>query len=130
MGENNNNNFGDNRDNKWNENDFRDSNSLNGDDIDHTKENPLKKGSFYGAYLISIVSLAVASLLVSGGRFSLYDWQLGMLLLCIPYAVLGLIIWSVVRKSNRPVALGVLFGCATPLLVVFIVTGGCGLFLF
>jgi len=76
------------------------------------------------------VSLAVVSILYTGGKILDSDWVIAAMVLSMPYVALGFFTWLFVRQSNRPVALGILLGCATPFLIVFIVTGGCGLFMF
>ena len=87
-------------------------------------ENPFKNRKFYIAFFVTLIILCAFPFLVSGG---IHDWTIGVLLLCIPYAIAGLIIWIIMRKRNRAVALGVLLGGVTPFVAVFIVTGGCGL---
>jgi len=91
------------------------------------KENPFKNWRFYAAYFITIVILATVSWILTGGD---NYWILGVLLLSIPYIIVGLIVWVIVRRKNRPISLGILFGSMTPFIVMFIVTGGCGLLMF
>jgi len=102
-------------------------NNLNGAGGQPPKENPFKNWKFYAAYLITITILAAVSWLLIGGGSDNY-WITGLLLLCIPYIISGLIVWAVIRRKNRSIALGILFGSITPFIVVFCVTGGCGLF--
>ncbi len=52
------------------------------------------------------------------------------IMLSIPMAFIGVIIWSFLRRKNRPVALGILFAGFTPFVIIFLFTGGCGLFYF
>ena len=52
------------------------------------------------------------------------------LILVIPYAILGIILWAAVRTKNKSFALGLMIGCLIPLAVMFVLTGGCGLLSF
>ena len=38
------------------------------------------------------------------GSFSLWHWIIVLFIVCIPVAIIGLIVWLVVRTSKRPVA--------------------------
>jgi len=111
------------------ERDLRDSGGLSAAGIEASNKNPFKSGSFFRAYFITIVVLAALPLL-NGSGFSYSDWMLFTMIFSLPLIAVGLIIWSLSRHRNKPVALGVLFGCMTPFIVIFIVTGGCGLFMF
>ncbi|MCL1793866.1 MAG: hypothetical protein FWG34_08350 [Oscillospiraceae bacterium] len=93
------------------------------------KENPLKNWRFYAAYFITAALLAVFPLFFASGKNS-GEWVFIVLLFCIPYCIMGLIAWAIIRIINRPVALGILFGSMTPFIAVFIGTGGCGFFMF
>ena len=93
------------------------------------KENIFKSPRFYAAYLAAILVLCVASWIIPGDGGT-NNWLFGVLLLCIPYIIIGLIAWAVLRKKNRAIALGILLGSITPFIAVFIGTGGCGLYMF
>lgn len=91
------------------------------------KENPFKNWKFYAAYFITIIVLGILSWLLGSGS---YIWMIGMLVLCIPYIIVGFIVWAILRSKSRPIALGILFASFTPFVIVFAITGGCGLFVF
>jgi hypothetical protein len=65
--------------------------------------------------------------------YKLYDGygMITALLLAILYITIGIIIWAVIRFGikKRFLAFGFLIGGFSPLLVIFIITGGCGLFI-
>jgi len=87
------------------------------------KENPFKNQRFYMSYFITIGILCVISFLLTSGNL-----LGGVFIFCIPYAIIGLIVWATVRMNNKPAALGILLGSVTPFIAIFIATGGCGLF--
>ena len=111
-------------------NDVNDVNDVNESGGKPPKENPFKNWRLYAAYLLTIAILAAISWLLTFGDSSESNWTISVLLLCIPYIIAGVIVWAIVRNKNRPIALGILFGSITPFIAVFIVTGGCGLFMF
>jgi hypothetical protein len=41
------------------------------------------------------------------------------------YVALSILIWLMLRKTNRPIALGILFGFLSPLIILGILLGGC-----
>ena len=90
-------------------------------------KNPFKDIVFYFSY-------AAAMAVLNALPFPLMtfivdrDWSYFIYVLCIPYAVAGLILWAFTRKKNGAVALGMLFGCQTPFYVVCLLTGGCGMY--
>ena len=104
-------------------------NNWNGTDEQLPKENPFKSWKFYASFFITIVILAAVSWLFTGGGSDGY-WMIGVLLLCVPYIIVGIIAWAIVRNKNRSIALGILLGSIAPFVAVFIGTGGCGLFMF
>jgi len=89
------------------------------------KANPFNSISLYVSYLVTGGFLCGIPLLLARGSSS--DWTFSMLIICIPCVVIGIIAWLNVRKTKRAAALGILFGCLTPFVIVFILTGGCGL---
>ena len=93
------------------------------------KENPFKSWKFYTSFFTTIIICVVIPWLLTGSR-SYNDWTFGILLLSLPYIIAGIIAWAIVRGKNRSIALGILFGSIAPFVAVFIVTGGCGLFMF
>ena len=89
------------------------------------KENPFKDKMFYVAYGATIIVLVALSLILAGGSsFVLFI----AMIICIPYAIVGTVVWAIVRIKNKAIALGILLGSITPFAVVFFATGGCGLF--
>ncbi len=89
-----------------------------------TKTNPFKNRAFYIAYFLTIgISCAIAWILMGSDSY----WFIGVMLLCIPYAIVGVIAWAIIKKRNRAVALGILLASLTPFIFVFLGTGGCGL---
>jgi len=82
---------------------------------------------FYTSFVATIAVSCLIALLFAKG--SPGDWPMTMLFLCIPYAVIGFIIWAFVKGNRRPAALGILLGGLTPFIFIFIVTAGCGLLL-
>jgi amino acid transporter len=100
------------------------------------KENPFKNKKFYVTYIITFV-LAVAPhfilplFLVSAGSDDYWMMAIvSLIIMIIPYLIIGIIVWAFTRKTARPLALGVLLGLITPFIAVLIFTGGCALFLF
>ena len=108
-------------------NNMSENNSMNEMDQQPTVENPFKNRKFYVAYFITLLIFCLVSGVLTRNDS---NWMLGVLFLCIPYLIIGLFAWVIVRNNHRVVALGVLFGSITPFIGVFIGTGGCGLFLF
>ena len=102
-------------------------NNLNETGEQPPKKNPFKCWDFYSAYFATIILLAVVSWLLMGGESNNGYWMLGLMLLCIPYIIIGIIAWIIVRIKSRPIALGILFGSITPFIAIFIGTGGCGM---
>ena len=49
------------------------------------------------------------------------------LLLIIPYAIAGAVAFGITVNKNRRIAFGLLLGGATPFIIFFVLTGGCGL---
>lgn len=81
--------------------------------------NPFKSLGFYVAYVITT--------------------GLGLLLFCINdifmvfifniiYVVVGFCVWVFIGNFTKSIALGILLGSITSFVVVFISTGGCGIF--
>ncbi len=89
------------------------------------KENPFKSKDFYIAFLLSlgipILMTVFATLVINEYSFIFYLFAI------IPYAIIGVFLWLGLRKTNRPRALGLMFGCSTPFIGIFILSGGCGL---
>lgn len=56
---------------------------------------------------------------------------IGAFFLALLFIVIGMVLWVIIRVAfnKRFAALGVLVGSFTPILVMFIFTGGCGIFL-
>ena len=101
-----------------------------GVDGQQPQRDPFSDLRFYGAYFLTLLIFAAASWLLTGGYRDYGAWTIGALLLSIPYIIAGLIAWSIMRKKNRAIALGLLYGSITPMIVIFIVTDGCGMFVF
>ncbi|MCL2815333.1 MAG: DUF4407 domain-containing protein [Oscillospiraceae bacterium] len=91
------------------------------------KENPFKNKKFYIAYFAAVLFLFAVSWIFGG----FYGWMFVAMIFGIPYAILGTIVWAVMWATaphrSRALALGIFLGCITPFIVIFIVTGGCGL---
>ena len=101
----------------------------NNNDINNKpqKENPFKNKAFYVAYAVTIIILILISLIFSGMGSDTSAFLIIIFLLCIPYGIIGLVVWIIVRINDKIVALGILLGSITPFVVVFCATGGCGL---
>ncbi len=82
--------------------------------------NPLKSRSFYLAFFISVSFMYGIPYLMEGS-----DFLFVVIILSIPYVLVGIIIWAIVKSKSRNVALGILFAGLTPLLITFLFTGGC-----
>lgn len=73
----------------------------------------------------------IVLLLVFGIIFISDHWTIGLgcMIFSIPFAFLGLLLWGIFRKINKPLAIGFLLGGILPFSVVFVFTGGCGIFI-
>jgi hypothetical protein len=91
-------------------------------------ENPFTNILFYVAYIVTMI-------IINGIPFIFMDsisgekWSRLMYMFCVPYVVIGLAVWSFVKRMNASVALGLLFGFQTPFAAVCLMTGGCGLYM-
>ena len=79
---------------------------------------------FYTAYFITLGIYIAVCFFVAGG-VNFWNVYLNMFYFCIPYSIIGVIAWAVVRIINKAVALGILLGSVTSFVVVLIATGGC-----
>ncbi|MGL5439489.1 MAG: hypothetical protein ACRDA4_03775 [Filifactoraceae bacterium] len=100
-------------------------NNWNDDISEKPKKNPFKEMKFYIAYVITVLTPVAIAITTN-----MNVWLMMIFIICIPYILVGLVIWAILRKKNRSIALGILFGSITPFIVVFLFTGGCGLFMF
>ena len=90
-------------------------------------QNPFKNWRFYVAYFAMIIIPFVISLIITSGDF--WVALVIMSLISIPYGIVGVIIWAIVRRKNKAVALGILLGGMTPFNIACIALGGCALVL-
>lgn len=77
---------------------------------------------FFGVLLV-IGALSLWEWMYSDGFYGAVIW-LGS----IPLAVIGFILWRVIRNKNKSLAIGLLLGCMAPFTYLFLITKGCGIF--
>lgn len=87
-------------------------------------ENPFSKPRFYVAYFVTISFAVLVSLFIPGSGNFYEKITNSLSIFFVPYAIVGLIAWLIVRKGDKVIALGILLGSLTPFVVV-IANGGC-----
>ncbi len=92
---------------------------------DKAKKNLSFCYSFFGTLAVFGAVILFGALSGIGGYGLLV-----LALLSIPIAIIGLILWLILRQKNKMLAIGFLCGGLVPITVLFAVTGGCGLFLY
>lgn len=92
---------------------------------DNDRENPFKNPKFYIGYFCGLIPLAWGVISDDGAY-----WDLFVMIVSIPYFGISFFIWLVLKRKNRALALGILLAGITPLIMIFLLTGGCGLLSF
>ena len=90
------------------------------------RKNLFKNWTFYTTYFVVIGIFFLITWLFTGGFTGDY-WIINAMLLCIPYALVGLVGWAIAQIKSKAMALGILLAGITPFVVIFVMTGGCGL---
>ncbi|MDR0476745.1 MAG: hypothetical protein LBH14_02230 [Desulfobulbaceae bacterium] len=106
---------------------MEENNNINKSGGQPEKGNPFKNWLFYVSYLITLVVLTAITLLFTAGTDLSY-WVIPAFMVSIPSIIVGIVIGFVMWNKNRSVALGILLGSITPFIIIFVGTGGCGLF--
>ncbi len=101
--------------------------SLNKNKDKERKENPFKSKAFYITYILfGILPTVICGFIYEWDINYSYGIMLG--LYSIPSAMVGMgVYYPLLAKEKRSHALGMLLGGYTPLMTIFIFTGGCGL---
>ena len=92
------------------------------------KKNPFKDKMFYLSYVVTLVVLCAVSIPLLRSITGQDWWTPVTLALCIPSIIVGIIVWTTLKRRRLALALGILFGSQTPFVIVCALTGGCGLY--
>ena len=91
-------------------------------------KNPFKNKLFYVAYSVTVGIFITAMILIALLNQEYYVFSISVYFFNAPYAVIGILVCIFTTRKNQVVALGILLGSLTPLIVVSIITGGHFLF--
>lgn len=87
--------------------------------LEEKKENPFKNPKFYLGFIVGLIPFLLFCA-TDGGYFEII-----LFFISGPYFFVGLIIWAVLKDKQRALAIGVLLAGITPVVILFLLMGGC-----
>lgn len=95
----------------------------NEQNVEEKKENPFKNPKFYLGLVVGLIPLIY--LVAFDYNDNDVAFEIEIFILSIYYLIGGGIIWLLLRKWQRPLALGFLSAGVTPSIITFLLMGGC-----